>query len=216
MGRPRGRGIACAIALVAAALAVSSPPAGAEIRFTACPKGNNFACAKLAVPLDPVGAVPGTLTLALRRHRAAVGDARTAIIALAGGPGQAAIPFAEDFAELLGPIAATRDLIVFDQRGIGRSHALKCRAFERHPGFSPSAGVVAACATQLGSTRDLYSTEDSVADIEAIRRAGGYEKLVLYGTSYGTKLAELYAERIRTTSKRSCSTRSCRREGRKH
>ena len=193
MGR-RGRGIATAIALGAAALAVGSPPAGAAIPFTACPKGNNFACAKLAVPLDPSGAVPGTIKLAIRRHRAAVGDGRTAIVALAGGPGQAAIPFAEDFAELLGPIAATRDLIVFDQRGIGLSHPLSCRALERHPGLSPSAGTVAACAAQLGPARDLYSTEDSVADIEAIRRAGDYERLVLYGTSYGTKLAELYAQ----------------------
>jgi pimeloyl-ACP methyl ester carboxylesterase len=33
-----------------------------------------------------------------------------------------------------------------------------------------------------------------VADIEAIRRAAGYEKLVLYGTSYGTKVAEQYAQ----------------------
>ena len=31
-------------------------------------------------------------------------------------------------------------------------------------------------------------------DIEAIRQAGGYEKLVLYGTSYGTKVAEQYAQ----------------------
>ena len=32
-------------------------------------------------------------------------------------------------------------------------------------------------------------------DIEAIRQALGYEKLVLYGTSYGTKVALEYAER---------------------
>ena len=32
-------------------------------------------------------------------------------------------------------------------------------------------------------------------DIEAIREALGYEKLVLYGTSYGTKVALEYAER---------------------
>ena len=38
--------------------------------------------------------------------------------ALAGGPGQPPLPFTEAFDELLGPIAATRDLIVFDQRGM--------------------------------------------------------------------------------------------------
>ena len=40
----------------------------------------------------------------------------------------------------------------------------------------------------------IYTTADTVADIEAIRQAGGYEKLVLYGTSYGTKVAEEYAQ----------------------
>jgi pimeloyl-ACP methyl ester carboxylesterase len=193
MGRRLGRVLAGVLAPVAAALALAAPPAGAQIGFAPCPKGNNFACAHLAVPLDPTGAVPGTVSLAIRRHRAVVGEARSAIIALAGGPGQPAIPFAEDFAELLGPIAATRDLIVFDQRGIGASQALSCRAF-RHVGLSPSPGAVAACASQLGPGRGFYSTADSVADIEAIRRAGGYEKLVLYGTSYGTKLAEMYAQ----------------------
>ena len=46
----------------------------------------------------------------------------------------------------------------------------------------------------MGPTRSFFTTADSVADIEAIRVAGGYEKLVLYGTSYGTKLAEEYAQ----------------------
>ena len=34
-----------------------------------------------------------------------------------------------------------------------------------------------------------------MADIEAIRQAAGYEKLVLFGVSYGTKVALEYAER---------------------
>ena len=121
------------------------------------------------------------------------GNAHSAIVALAGGPGQAAIPFAEEFDELLGPIAATRDLIVFDQRGTGLSHPLSCHAFERTCSPSRSRERSPRCAAQLGSTRAFYTTADSVADIEAIRQAGGYEKLVLYGTSYGTKVAEEYA-----------------------
>jgi pimeloyl-ACP methyl ester carboxylesterase len=168
--------------------------AQAQIAFTPCGNNNNFACGHLTVPLDPSGTMPGTITLAMRRHRAAVGEARTAIVALAGGPGQPALPFAEEFAELLGPIAATRDLIVFDQRGIGLSAPLSCHAFER-PGLYHSFGaLLEACGDQLGATRTLYTTADTVADIEAIRQAGGYEKLVLYGTSYGTKVAEEYAQ----------------------
>ncbi|HEX4436388.1 MAG TPA: alpha/beta fold hydrolase [Solirubrobacteraceae bacterium] len=164
------------------------------IAYVPCARTNNFACAHLAVPLDPSGATPGTIALAIRRHRAAVGEARSAIVALAGGPGQAAITFAEDFAETLGPIAATRDLIVFDQRGTGLSHPLQCKALAHVSASTLPARAVAACASQLGPSRAFYTTADSVADIEAIRRAGGYEKLILYGTSYGTKVAEEYAE----------------------
>jgi pimeloyl-ACP methyl ester carboxylesterase len=168
--------------------------ASAGIAFAPCGDTNNFACGHLTVPLDPSGGAPGTLTLALRRHRAPIGEARSAVIALAGGPGQPALGFGEQFAELLGPVAATRDLIVFDQRGIGLSHPLACHAFETPSRFRSLGQVVEACASQLGTTRDLYTTDDTVADIEAIRRAGGYEKLVLYGTSYGTKVAERYAQ----------------------
>jgi pimeloyl-ACP methyl ester carboxylesterase len=180
-----------ATTLAAAALAL---PASASIPYATCAKTNDYACARLAVPLDPTGATPGALTLSVRRHRAVIGEPRSAIVALAGGPGQAAIPFAEDFAEELGPIAATRDLIVFDQRGTGESGALACKAFKHVSTSNPSPAEMVSCATQLGAGHAFYGTDASVADIEAIRRAGGYEKLVLYGTSYGTKVAELYAQ----------------------
>jgi pimeloyl-ACP methyl ester carboxylesterase len=183
------------LALILALLAAgAASPATAAIAWTPCAGSNDYACGHLTVPLDRSGASPGTITLDLRRHRSPVGEARSAIIALAGGPGQPAIPFTEQFAEELGPIAATRDLIVFDQRGIGLSHPLSCHAFERQDLFHKLGQVIAACAAQLGPTRAFYTTADTVADIEAIRQAEGYEKLVLYGTSYGTKVAEEYAQ----------------------
>ncbi len=185
-----------AVALLAAGLWIcaSASISRAQIGWVPCKGSNDFACSHLNVPLDPSGAVSGTITLDLRRHRAAVGEARTAIVALAGGPGQAAVPFTEGFDELLGPLAATRDLIVFDQRGTGMSHPLSCHSFEV-PRLSHTLGqLIESCASQIGSVRSLYTTADTVADIEAIRQAGDYEKLVLYGTSYGTKVAEEYAQ----------------------
>ncbi len=186
------RGFAAA-ALLAAGTCAWAATAQAQIAWAPCGDSNEFACGHLTVPLDPSGATPGAITLAMRRHRAAVGEAREAVIALAGGPGQAAIPFAEDFAHLLGPIAATRDLIVLDQRGIGLSHPLSCHRFELGSG-GPAGQQIAECAAQIGPERTDYTTAQTVADIEAVRQAGGYEKLVLYGTSYGTKVAERYAQ----------------------
>jgi pimeloyl-ACP methyl ester carboxylesterase len=181
----------CAAVAMCAVLPVAS--AQAQIAWTPCGDSNDAACGHLTVPIDPSGAIPGTITLAMRRHRAPVGEPKDAVIALAGGPGQSAIPFLSQFEQVLGPIVATRDLIAFDQRGTGLSHPLSCPAFE-HLSGSGSPGAVTICAGQIGPTRGLFTTADSVADIEAIRQAGGYEKLVLYGTSYGTKVAERYAQ----------------------
>ena len=64
-------------------------------------------------------------------------------------------------------------------------------------------------AATIGPARGAFTTQESVDDIEALRQAAGYEKLVLYGTSYGTKVALEYAERYPSTSRRWCSTRSC-------
>jgi pimeloyl-ACP methyl ester carboxylesterase len=184
------------VCLVASALAGAPAPAsGAQLGLAPCGgESNEYACGHVTVPLDPSGATPGTIVLALRRHRASIEGPNSAVIALAGGPGQSAIPFASSFAELLGPIVATRDLIVFDQRGTGLSHALSCPSPKHLPRHYVPGQAIVRCAGQIGPARAFYTTPNSVADIEAIRRAGGYEKLVLYGTSYGTKVAEQYAQ----------------------
>ncbi len=183
-----------ALALAFLGCAGLAEGARAQIAYHACPDSEDFACGHVQVPLARDGAVPGTISLAIRRHRAPVGEAGSAIVALAGGPGQAALPFAEAFVELLGSVTATRDVIAFDQRGTGQSRPLSCHAFERSAGFRSLGALVSACAQQLGAQRSFFTTQESVEDIEAIRQAGGYQKLVLYGTSYGTKVAELYAE----------------------
>lgn len=178
-------------------LGATASLADVAIGWGPCAESNNIACGHLTVPLNPASPSEGLITLALRRHRAPVGEAKDAVIALAGGPGQSAIPFLAQFDSLLGPIVATRDLIAFDQRGTGFSHPLSCAAFE-HAREDSAPLAVSLCASEIGATRALYTTAQTVADIEAIRQAGGYEKLVLYGTSYGTKVAERYAQEYPT------------------
>jgi pimeloyl-ACP methyl ester carboxylesterase len=117
-----------------------------------------------------------------------------AVVALAGGPGQAALPLGEFIAKAIAPALGSRDLLVFDQRGTGTSDPLSCPAFEL-PSVAPIGQIYEECASQLGPARGAFTTAESVQDIEALRVAGGYEKLVLYGTSYGTKVALEYAER---------------------
>jgi pimeloyl-ACP methyl ester carboxylesterase len=180
------------LAALAATITVLALAAGAHaaIPYAPCePAG--FQCGQLAVPLDRAGAVPGTVTLNVKRVVASSNPTATAVVALAGGPGQAAIPASTEFASILGPALATRDLLVYDQRGTGSSGRLTCPAFEH--GVTSVVDAAAACANQLGAARGLYRTSDSVDDIEAIRVESGYQKLVLFGVSYGTKVALDYA-----------------------
>jgi pimeloyl-ACP methyl ester carboxylesterase len=178
----RVRSALAGLAALLAAGAITAPRADAAIAFAPCaPAG--FQCGSLAVPLDPSGTAGGTITLAVRRTVAASNPTQTAVIGLAGGPGQAAIPFAAKIRANIAPALATRDLVVFDQRGTGASGQLRC----------PGTSTPSSCANRIGPARAFFRTPESVEDIEAIRREGGYATLVLYGTSYGTKVAEAYA-----------------------
>jgi pimeloyl-ACP methyl ester carboxylesterase len=185
----RARSTLAALAAAALLLALA-PAASAAIAYSPC-QPTGFQCGQLAVPLDRAGAVPGTLTLGIKRVVATSNPTATAVVALAGGPGQAALPAATELAAILGPALVTRDLVVFDQRGTGSSNRLRCDALES--GLSSISEAAASCANQLGPARGFYRTADSVDDIESIRVESGYAKLVLFGVSYGTKVAEDYA-----------------------
>lgn len=164
--------------------------ASGQIAFTPCPQYPSLQCGSLDVPLDRSTRLPGTIRLAAVRRVVAPSPSATAVVALAGGPGQAATPLVRDFAAVLLPALATRDLLVFDQRGTGASTTLSCSLRGR------SLTVAARrCATELGPRRGQFTTAASVEDLEALRQAIGYDKLVLYGVSYGTKLALDYAAR---------------------
>jgi pimeloyl-ACP methyl ester carboxylesterase len=172
---------------------IGVPSTQAALRFKSCGKLSIARCATLDVPLDRAGKVPGKLRLHVRRVKAR-GARHGAVIALSGGPGQAATPFTEATADLFRNALRNRDLIVFDQRGTGRSGLLRCPTLE---GLGARlfnvAGAAADCAATLGPRHAFYTTRDSVEDIEAIRRAIGVERVVLYGVSYGTKVALAYA-----------------------
>lgn len=181
-------------------LLAASPASSAasSLNFGPCSKGTEFSCATLPVPLDRTGALPGTVTLNVERRLVGTTPTHSAVIALAGGPGQAATPLAEFIAKAISPALESRDLLVFDQRGTGASGPLSCSALSSSSSANRASSpeqLIELCAHELGPARADYTTAESVADIEALRQAGGYEKIVLYGTSYGTKVALDYAER---------------------
>jgi pimeloyl-ACP methyl ester carboxylesterase len=199
--RMHRRALAVVVTLVASASAASA--AHAAIAWAPCAHEASLQCATLPVPLDPTGAVPGTINLAVERAVGATNPNNTAIVALAGGPGQALLPLDTDIVDTMKPGLATQDLLMFDQRGTGVSNPLKCNALEDVPSADTLAAlnkVIGSCATELGPTRGFFTTAQSVADIEALRVAAGYTKITLFGVSYGTKVAEEYAQTFPATT----------------
>ena len=193
------------IVRVAAALLVfvAALPATASARaFAPCDEDSLVLCGKVTVPLDRSGRVPGNLDLYVERVRArdlpakaAGGAPRGALFALAGGPGQPATQFTSDFIFAFGERRLGRDVVTFDQRGTGRSGLLRCPEVERVVLLSRYPDAAERCAGRLGDRRGLYTTSDSVDDMEDVRKAIGVEKIAIYGASYGTKVALAYAAR---------------------
>lgn len=112
------------------------------------------------------------------------------IVAMEGGPGYNSIDSAQAFAEMLGPVLDDRVLLVMDARGTGRSAAIDC----------PSMGVdgngsVAACGRYLGQRIAAYSSAAAADDLAALITGLGLGPPLVYGDSYGTYLAQVYAGR---------------------
>ena len=127
---------------------------------------------------------------------------RDPLLILAGGPGQSATSLAP-FASRLVEVRRTRDVILVDQRGTGRSAPLDCAAFRL--GDDPAQALetdpvprAARCVAELrdkGVDVAQYTTAAWIEDLEAVRNALRVERWNLWGGSYGTRVALEYLRR---------------------
>lgn len=123
------------------------------------------------------------------------------VVPMAGGPGQAAIPMAPGMAAELAGVRDTRDILLVDVRGAGASNPLACQMYG--PALNDFLGAffpadrVRRCAGEWGGRADLgqYTSDNTADDLDDVRAALGYERLNLYGTSYGTRTALVYMRR---------------------
>lgn len=188
-----------ALAVVPLAVLAAAPPPGSAAGLECGDqKQGRTRCTRVVVPLDRTGAVEGRVGLSVRtiqlgQQRKKV--RREAFVFLAGGPGQAATSLASDVASIAEPFLKKRDFVAVDTRGTGRaSDLIVCPELETSAitGLSATESFT-SCARRLGPAIDRYGTTDVVADLEAVRVAGGYDKLYLFGVSYGTFTAQRYA-----------------------
>lgn len=178
--------MSCWPATAGAQSASPCPPPARGSQAEPAPKG--IQCGRISVPLDHSGQVAGTVRLSYARIPAEGAKAGT-IVVLTGGPGEAAIPAAGNVGRLLGPIARRYDVVLLDQRGSGASDPVACASR-----LTPAS--VADCAQRLGTRRPFWTTRETAADIDDLRRALGEQKLTVFGISYGAKVAGEYARRF--------------------
>jgi pimeloyl-ACP methyl ester carboxylesterase len=171
------------------------------------PIGRDVECGWLIVPEDHAKPDGRTIKLAVARFKSDADKPEPdPIVYLEGGPGGAPLKsYPPQFDVYLGPLAAKRDVILFDQRGTGYSEPLlNCpelkdlalatldQDLSQTQSQKMSIEASLKCHDRLikeGVNLAAYNTAQNAADIEALRKAMGYDKINLYGTSYGTRLA---------------------------
>ncbi|MXW30821.1 MAG: alpha/beta hydrolase [Chloroflexi bacterium] len=191
------------------------PAAEDAFREDSCPFSNQpgtplwaAVCGYLTVPADYDDPSAGTYEIAVAMFPA-TGE-RTSdvpVVYLEGGPGGNALEGLDvSGGVILEPLNESRDVIVFDQRGAGFSEpALSCpeaRELTREliGQALPIAEenerwneVLQTCRDRLveeGIDLSLVNSAANAADVDRLRTALGHEQWELYGSSYGTRLAQ--------------------------
>jgi len=117
-----------------------------------------------------------------------------------GGPGYGASGAVGGMSRFLAEIRKQRDLVFVDQRGMGKSHPLHC---ELPGGEADLQGylrtlfpleTLKACEPRLAAQADLtqYTTPIAMDDLDDVRAWLGYERINVFGGSYGTRAAQAY------------------------
>jgi pimeloyl-ACP methyl ester carboxylesterase len=143
-----------------------------------------------------------TITLNYVRLPATGSTSGPPIVYLAGGPGGSGIAAMNYRARLFTAMRAYGDVIALDQRGTGASNDLpKCESKQVVPTTTSlsdqkfieyNKAALRECLTFWKQSHvDLraYNTVESAHDLEDLRKHLGADKLVLWGTSYGSHLA---------------------------
>lgn len=182
-----------------------SPPAVSKVIATGDGSTITVEAGELQVPESRQRHTGHVVSIPYYRLRAATPNPATPVFLLAGGPG---VPALEEFEEdpderaLALFFTGVADVVVFDQRGAGRSRPrLDCPQRVNLPlGLPLTSGAFAAevrrksveCRDAFrGEGVDLaaFNTVENAADVDALRAALGYERISLVGGSYGSHLA---------------------------
>ncbi len=111
----------------------------------------------------------------------------------AGGPGGSALGVAKFVSQVFG--GSGRDLVLLDQRGVGGSAPLMCPALPLSFAIADLRGYARDCVAALRADSRMYGTDAATDDADALRAALGYQRVMVYGGSYGATAALVYIAR---------------------
>ncbi len=110
-----------------------------------------------------------------------------------GGPGYSTTASASYYVPMYGSLLRRRNLLLVDQRGTGLSQALSCPDLQDLKiAYAVAAG---RCGRSLGARADDYTTALSADDLNAVIHLLGLGAVDVYGDSYGTFFAQVFAGR---------------------
>ena len=167
-------------------------------------------CGTLAVPLDHTAAAGPAIRIAYRFEPAgAAGAASGTVVPVEGGPGYPSTGSAPYYAAMYGPVLAHWNMLTVDNRGTGSSSPVSCPELQNFSGPTASEAfrqAAAACAASLNSRwhypggapvhgSDLFTSAAAAQDLAAVIGALGLGRVDLYGDSYGSFFAQVFAAR---------------------
>jgi pimeloyl-ACP methyl ester carboxylesterase len=154
-------------------------------------------CGDLQRPLDPDAPAGARIPIHFEYYpRAAPGPAIGTLVATEGGPGYPATLSREEYLGLYRPLMADHDVLFMDNRGTGQSAAVNCPDLQR--AAQVTTALIGACGRSLGAAAPLLSTAFAADDLAAVLDALQVDRIDLYGDSYGTYFAQVFAVRHAT------------------
>jgi pimeloyl-ACP methyl ester carboxylesterase len=179
--------------LVRSVLGVTSQPFDLRTVGVACPDEQAWVCGSIQVPLDrrsPRGPSISVHFRVLPRVLIARATAGTVVV-VRGGPGEPAMSDYAQVEKIFRSLHADHDLLLVDNRGTGESDAINCPELQQ--GLSSAA--ITECRTILGSRADDYGTVAAVDDLQDVLSRIHATSVDMYGESYGTFFAQVFALR---------------------
>jgi pimeloyl-ACP methyl ester carboxylesterase len=185
----------------------SAGPSRPTIAWTPCPEDATAECGTLSVPADWAKPTGPRIDLKVARRLATDGAARVGSLVFGpGGPGDSGYQrILTGMSRFSADLRSRFDIVSFDPRGVGRSTRPACPpdvlAERPPPILTGQADFDATVAFNRRLYRacgdvDHYDSVSAAHDLDALRAALGERTLTFHGSSYGTLLGEMYAERF--------------------